>query len=72
MWRRIANPDILVFLDVSYPVTLVRRNWNWLPADYEEQQRRLAHARKHADLLIDTDDHTPEEVVRAIIGFLEK
>jgi hypothetical protein len=34
------------------------------------QQRRLAHARQHADLMVATDQASPDEVLRQVIGFL--
>jgi guanylate kinase len=71
MWQLIAKPDVLVFLDVSYLETLRRRNWTWTEAEYAEQQRRLAHAREHADLLIDTDGLSPEEIAEGIVGMVE-
>ena len=70
MWKLIADPDILVFLDVSYPVTLQRRKWNWKLADYEEQLRRLSHARANADLVIDTDRLAPDQIVEQIALYI--
>jgi ATPase subunit of ABC transporter with duplicated ATPase domains len=70
MWQRISQPEWLIFLDVSYPVTLQRKKLNWTEAEYQEQQRRLAHAREHADLVIDTDELTPEGVVERVKVFL--
>lgn len=71
MWQKINPPTWLVFLDVSYPVTN-RRNerLNWSLEEYEEQQRRLAHARAHADFYLLTDELTPEEVVEQVTSFL--
>ncbi|NCP87165.1 MAG: hypothetical protein CO094_03145 [Anaerolineae bacterium CG_4_9_14_3_um_filter_57_17] len=71
MWQRITNPDVLIFLDASYPITIQRRRLNWSEADYQEQQRRLAHARQHADLYIETDTLTPEQVAQAVLDFLK-
>lgn len=71
MWKRIANPDVLVFLDASHPVTNARRNLGWAESDYQEQHRRLAHARLHADLYIFTDSMSEDEVEQEIIAFLE-
>ncbi|MFO7585677.1 MAG: hypothetical protein R6W69_13195 [Anaerolineales bacterium] len=71
MWRRVANPDVLVFLDASYEVTLKRRNLNWKRADYDEQQRRLAHARENADFYLHTDELSPEEVEERVVAFLD-
>ncbi|MBM3153293.1 MAG: hypothetical protein FJZ96_13995 [Chloroflexi bacterium] len=72
MWQKITQPDILVFLDASYPVTCARRNLDWSEADYAEQQRRLAHARAHADLYLLTDPLDVHRVLEQIREFLEK
>lgn len=62
----------LIFLDVSYPKTLERRKLNWTLDEFGEQQRRLQHARKHANLLLDTDPLTSEQVLQYILAFLEQ
>lgn len=73
MWQRISHPDWLIFLDVSYAVSLQRReDFNWTPAEYEEQQRRLDHAREHADLYILTDPFSAEQVAQKVIEFLTR
>ena len=72
MWQKITHPDILIFLNSSFEVSTRRRNLNWMEAEYEEQQRRLAHARQHADLLIETDLLTPEAVRAVALHFLEQ
>ncbi len=71
MWKRISNPDVLIFLQASYPVCTARRRLNWNESEYDEQQRRLAHAHEHADLLVDTDPLTPQEVAGRVLEFLE-
>lgn len=70
MWQRITNPTVLIFLDASFPVCTRRRRLSWIQADYEEQQRRLAHARQHADLIIQTDALDVEQVRQAALDFL--
>lgn len=70
MWKRIVNPDVLIFLEASFATCTQRRKLNWLEADYAEQLRRLAHAREHADLVITTDDIPIEEVQHAALMFL--
>jgi ABC-type cobalamin/Fe3+-siderophores transport system ATPase subunit len=70
MWLRISQPDWLVFLDVSYTVSLQRKNLNWTIAEYQEQQRRLAHAREHANYYLLTDAFTPEQVAEQVLSFL--
>src|SRR5918995_1050055 len=71
MWQKIANPDILIFLDASFPVSTARRKLTWQKNDHDEQYRRLAHAREHAHVVIDTDPLTPEQVLQKALGFLE-
>ena len=71
MWRRITNPDYLVYLHVSFSKALERRKMDWNIKDYEEQLRRLEHAREHADLYILTDDLSPEQVLERVITFLQ-
>lgn len=70
MWQRITNPDILIFLDVSYPMSIKRRRFDWTPGEYDEQHRRLAHAREHADLYLMTDSLTEQEVLNSVLVFL--
>jgi len=70
MWQRITNPDLLIFLDASYPETIRRRRLNWTEAEYQEQQRRLAHARQHCHFYLFTDPLTPVEVVARVVEFL--
>ena len=72
MWKRITNPDVLIFLDATYPLTLQRRQLNWTEADWAEQQRRLSHAREHANLYINTDDLSIEQVLEIVIAFVGK
>lgn len=73
MWKRLSNPDVLVFLQASFPVTRLRKPTMtlWTEADYNEQQRRLAHALEHADLVIDTDNLNVDEVLARVLSFLE-
>jgi cytidylate kinase len=71
MWQKITKPDILIFLDASFPVSTTRRTLTWQQKDHEEQYRRLSHARQHASLVIDTDDLTPEQVLEKVLGYLQ-
>jgi cytidylate kinase len=71
MWQHITNPDILIFLDASFETATQRRKLNWTVTDYEEQQRRLSHARQHAALIIPTDSLSAEEVLDQALRFLK-
>lgn len=72
MWKLLTNPDLLIFLDASYPETCKRRKLNWTLEEYNEQHHRLAHARRHADFYLFTDCISPIEVLRIVLAFLAK
>ena len=72
MWQKIAHPDVLIFLDASFPVSTERCKLNWQKQDHDEQLRRLRHARQNASLLIDTDNLTPEQVMEKTMEYLKK
>lgn len=72
MWQAITNPDILIFLQCSFENSTTRRKLNWVIADYEEQLRRLAHAREHAHLIIDTDSLNVDGVLTQSLNFLKE
>jgi thymidylate kinase len=70
MWKRLTNPDILIYLDVSYENTILRRKLDWTYDEYIEQLRRLRHARQHADLYMDTNPLTLDEVLYTAITYI--
>lgn len=70
MWQKLTNPDILIYLDVSYENTLLRRKLNWTQEEFEEQLRRLSHARQHADLIIDTNPLDAAGVIKTVEIYL--
>ncbi len=71
MWLRLTNPDVLVYLHVSYPTTLIRRHMNWSESEYTEQLRRLHHARENAHLIVDTDPLNPQQVLQKVVDYLD-
>ena len=71
MWEKIAQPDLLIYLDVSYEISCKRNQSTWSYKIYNNQVERLAHARNNADLDIITDDKTPAEVFNLVVRFLE-
>jgi ABC-type cobalamin/Fe3+-siderophores transport system ATPase subunit len=71
MWQKIAKPDLLIYLSVSFPISTARRKLDWQKKDYDEQLRRLAHARQHANLFIDTDHLTPQQVLQTALDYLK-
>ena len=72
MWRRITNPDILIYLDVDYENTIKRSNLNWKPKDLKEQKNRLKNAISEADLIIDTSSLSIQEVLTKATSFLKE
>lgn len=70
MWQRITHPDVLIYLDVTYENAQKRRCLNWTPDEYAEQLRRLEHSRQHAHLTLDTNPLTVDQVLDAVVQFL--
>lgn len=71
MWQRLCDPDLLVYLEVTFERSMQRKRMNWNQADYEEQLHRLRHAREHADIVVDTSALTPEDLVEQIRLLIE-
>ena len=71
MWQIISKPDVLIFLHASFPITTARRKLDWREKDYEEQSRRLSHAREHAHIIIDTDDLNPDQILQIVLEYLK-
>ncbi len=71
MWERMTHPDILLYLDVSYSYTMKRRNLNWSIQEYNTQVDRLRHAREHADININTNSLSPQDVLNQVMKFLD-
>jgi deoxyadenosine/deoxycytidine kinase len=71
MWQKLTQPDLLIYLDVDYENVVARRPKNpGNPQRLQEQNRRLAHARQHADLYLHTADLTAKQVREQVIRFL--
>jgi len=71
MWKIISKPDILIYLEASFPVSTSRRKLNWQEKDHREQLRRLEHARQNAHFTVNTNDLTPEQVLQNVLNFLQ-
>jgi cytidylate kinase len=71
MWQILTRPDVLIYLDASFAVSTARRNLDWQEKNHREQLHRLAHARQHAHLYIDTDKLTPQQVLEQALGYLQ-
>jgi deoxyadenosine/deoxycytidine kinase len=72
MWQRLTQPDLLIYLEVSFPTSLQRRSLNWTQREFDEQVRRLRHSHQHAHLVINTDLLTPAQVLEQVLDFLQQ
>ncbi len=72
MWRRLHPPAVLIYLDARDETILKRRPGETLAVLLPRQRQRLAHARAHADLVVQTDGLTPEQVLQRVLTFLRK
>ncbi len=71
MWKKITNPDVLIYLDVSYENTISRSKLNWTIDEYNEQLHRLRHARQFAHLIVDTNPLTIPDVLETVLNFVQ-
>ena len=71
MWRRLVDPDVLIYLDISYEALLERRPHFGEREYLEREKARLAHARAHADLVVDTSELAVEVVAAQVMSLLE-
>ncbi|MCB0062014.1 MAG: hypothetical protein KDE19_07860 [Caldilineaceae bacterium] len=72
LWEQFDRPRLLLYLDIDLETQRARRpdvTWNkeWLV----EERERLAHARDHADLIIDARHQSPEAVLQIALTFLQ-
>ncbi|MGH2538474.1 MAG: hypothetical protein ACRDHL_13870 [Candidatus Promineifilaceae bacterium] len=71
MWQQVSRPDVLLYLDAELSALQARRpSVSFGPAELAEERRRLAHARAHCDLYLDTTGLAAEEVQRRALAFL--
>ncbi len=71
MWQRIARPEVLIYLDVSYARSLARNPNGPDAPEWALQQKRLAHARAHCTLYLDTTPLGIEEVYQRVQALLD-
>ena len=69
-WNK-KHPDVLVMIDATLKAVKKRRVVYWGQDRIDTQHKRLADARAHADLYIQTDDLDAEAVKNKVIEFLK-
>jgi adenylate kinase len=70
-WAK-KNPDIVVMIDATLSAIHKRRLVYWGEDRLVTQHKRLADAKAHADLYIQTDELDAEAVRQKVIEFIEK
>ncbi len=70
MWKRMADPDVLIYLQVSYDVSNQRSGSTLKESIFRKQEKRLEHAREHADLVINTETLVPEQILQQVLEYL--
>ncbi len=71
LWKK-KQPDILVMLDATMPAIRRRREVSWGEERLVVQHERLRDAREHADLYIQTDDLTRQEVAQIVLTSIRR
>jgi len=71
MWKQMSDPDFLVYLDVSFEISVRRTGTSWNRRIFEKQEVRLEHAKNHADLYIQTDELNPRQVLDIVLDSLQ-
>lgn len=64
-WK-LLKPDLLILLDCRYETIKKRKQISWGRERYRQQQKMLAQARQAADLIIETDHFSPEQLVEHV------
>jgi len=71
MWRRVSRTDVLIYLDAGIDTINRRRGRTWPQSVLDTLNRRLQHARAHADFYLPTDELSIETVARQVAAFLD-
>jgi GTPase SAR1 family protein len=71
MWKRLASPNILIYLDVSYLVSMVRRPLNLTESEFDDQIKRLSHSKNNADFYLHTDLLSVTDVLKSVLNYLD-
>jgi ABC-type glutathione transport system ATPase component len=72
LWRQFESPRILIYLHVDLEHQLRRRpDVSWSVEQLANEEQRLAHARQHADLRLDTSGLKPEAVLELALALLK-
>lgn len=71
LWNH-KQPDILIVLDVQMKTIRQRRMVPWGEDRLTLQRKRLCDAYEHADLYIQTDELTKDEIVQNVLEYIRR
>lgn len=72
LWQKFDPPDRLIYLEIDLEGQQHRRpDVTWDRKALRGEQKRLAHAREHADLRINTSEMDPDGVYTLAITYLQ-
>lgn len=73
LWQQFDRPAYLIYLTTTVENQQARRqDVSWSVQAHQEEERRLAHAREHADVRINTQELSAAEVYNVAISFLKR
>lgn len=71
LWAQFEKSQMLIYLDTTLEDQRSRRpDVTWSEQTLQQEAERLAHARDHADLVINTAGTTAEDVLNIALTFL--
>ncbi len=71
MWREIARPDVVIYLDVSSINIRKRLRVTWEQEYIDKLIFRLTDARAHAHFVLNTDSLTEDQACESVMKFLQ-
>lgn len=68
-WNK-HHPEFLIMIDATLPAIKKRRLVYWDESRLDAQHERLRDAREHADLYIQTDELSAQQVLEMVVRFI--
>jgi hypothetical protein len=69
LWKH-SDPDVLIYIHVPLETVRARRGEEWPQAVYDAQEQRLADARTHADLILNSSAQSIRAMTDRALAFL--
>lgn len=66
-----SDPDFVILLEARDETVALRKSSSWKPSQLREQRERLKLAHEKADIVLETDDTTPDELLLRVRRVLD-